>query len=252
MKSVRWSVIAALALGNSLAAFAQTEISVIAPGGIRAALEQLIPGFESKTGYKVKATYGSGPGTRQQVARGDAVDVPILQTPYAEVLASGNVVAASATPIASISLGVAVKKGAPKPDISTPDAVKRTLLAAKSLAYPDPASAAAGVSFDETLKKLGLAGQVEPKLRRAQGAAGAMKMTADGEAEMGLTFLSEMGDPGIDIVGPLPREISTPPSLVGFLSTHAKDPKAAKALLDYLSAAEAAPVYKKLRMQPGR
>src|ERR1700693_3571503 len=188
MKSVRWSVIAALALGNSLVAFAQTEISVIAPGGIRAALEQLIPGFESKTGYKVKATYGSGPGTRQQVARGDAVDVPILQTPYAEVLASGNVVAASATPIASISLGVAVKKGAPKPDISTPDAVKRTLLAAKSVGYPDPASAAAGVSFDEALKKLGLAEQLEPKLRRAQGAAGAMKMTADGEAEMGLTF----------------------------------------------------------------
>ena len=118
------------------------------------------------------------------------------------------------------------------------------------MGYPDPASAAAGVSFDETLKKLGLAAQIEPKLRRAQGAAGAMKMTADGEAELGLTFLSEMGDPGIDIVGALPREISTPPSLVGFLSTHAKDPKAAKALLDYLSAAEAAPVYTKLRMQP--
>ena len=125
MKSVRWPVIAALALGNSLAAFAQTEIGVIAPGGMKAALELLIPGFESKTGYKIKATYGSGPGTRQQVARGDAVDVPILQTPYPEVLASGNVVAASATPIASISLGVAVKKGAPRPDISTPDAVKR-------------------------------------------------------------------------------------------------------------------------------
>ena len=252
MKSLRWSVIAALILGNSLVALAQTEISVIAPGGIRAALEQLIPGFESKTGYKVKASYGSGPGSRQQVARGDAVDVPIVQTPFPEVLASGHVVAASATPLASVELGIAVKKGASKPDLSTPEAVKRTLLAAKSVAYPDPASAAAGINFDQTLKKLGLVAEMEPKLRRAPNAVRAMKMIAEGEAELGVTFLSEMGDPGIDIGGPLPREISTPPSLVGFISTHARDPQAAKELLDYLSAAEAAPVYKKLRMRPGR
>jgi molybdate transport system substrate-binding protein len=252
MKTVRWSMIAAIALANLPAAFAETEIRVIAPGGIRAALEQLLPGFESKTGYKVKPTYGPGPATRQMVARGDAVDVAILQTPYEEVLASGNVVAASATPIATISLGVAVKKGASKPDVSTTDAVKRTLLGAKSVAYPDPANAAAGQSFDATLKKLGLTSQLEPKLRRAEGAAGAMKMTSDGEAEIGVTFLSEMGDPGVDIVGALPREIATPPALVGFISAHAKDSKAAKALLDYLSAADAAPVYKKLRMQPGR
>ena len=77
-------------------------------------------------------------------------------------------------------------------------------------------------------------------------------MAATGEAEIGLTFMSEMEEPGIDIVGILPREISTPTRLVGFVSAHAKDPKAAKALLDYLSSAEAAPVYKKLLMQPGR
>ena len=249
MKSVRWSVIAAVALGNSLAAFAQTEIRVIAPGGMKAALEQLIPGFEHKTGYKINASYGSGPGTRQQVARGDAVDAPIVQTPFPEVLASGHVVAASATPLASIQLGIAVKKGAPKPDISTTDAVKRSLRAAKSVAYPDPASAAAGVNFDLALKNMGLTAEIEPKLRRAPGAAGAMKMTAEGEAELGVTFLSEMGD-SVDSAGPLPKEVSTPPGLVGFLSTRAKDPKAAKALLDYLSGPEAAKVYTKLRMQP--
>jgi molybdate transport system substrate-binding protein len=89
-------------------------------------------------------------------------------------------------------------------------------------------------------------------IKLGQGGAGAMAMVAKGDAEIGLTFLSEMEDPGIDVVGPLPREISTPTSLVGFISTHAKDPAAAKALLDFLSSPSAAAVYKAQRMQPGR
>jgi molybdate transport system substrate-binding protein len=247
-------LLVAIALGSLYNAGAQTnEVTLIAPGGIRAAVEQLIPGFEHKTGRKVKATFGSGLGTKKQVASGEAFDVPIVQPPFPEVLSSGNVVASSATPLASVAVGVAVRKGAPKPDISTPEAVKRMLLAAKSISYPDPkGGAAAGVSFDQTLRQLGIADQVESKLKRAQGGAGAMAMAAKGEVEIGLTFVSEMEDPGIDIVGALPREISQPTTLVGFVSTHAKDPAGAKALLEYLSSAEAAPVYKKLHMEPGR
>jgi molybdate transport system substrate-binding protein len=229
------------------------EITLIAPGGIRSAVEQLIPGFEHKTGYKVKATFGSGLGTKKQVAGGEAFDVPIIQPPYPEVLASGNVVANSAKTLASVAVGIAVRKGAPKPDISTPDGVKRTLLAAKSISYPDPAGgAAAAVSFDLALKNLGIDRQVESKLKRAQGGAGAMAMAAKGEAEIGVTFLSEMNDPGVEVVGPLPRKISTPTTLVGFVSSHAKDPVAAKALLDYLSSPDAAATYKANGMQPGR
>ena len=234
-------------------ASAQSQVTLIAPGGIRGAIEQLLPGFERKSGHTVKATFGSGGGTKQQVVRGEAFDVPIVQPPYPEVLASGNVVANTETPLASVAVGVAVRKGAPKPDISTPEAVKRMLLAAKSISYPDAASgAAAGVSFNETLKKLGIAEQMQSKIRKAQGGAGAMALAAKGEVEIGLTFLSEMGDPGIDVVGPLPREISTPTTLVGFVSSHAKDPAAARALLQYLSSAEAAAVYKAHGMQPGR
>jgi molybdate transport system substrate-binding protein len=248
------SAFIAIAVGNPPGASAQSnEITLIGPGGIRAAIEQLIPGFERKTGDKVKATFGSGLGTKQQVARGEAFDVPIVQPPYPEVLASGNVVAGSATTLASVAVGVAVRKGAPKPDISTPAAVRKLLLEAKSIAYPNPSGgAAAGVSFDETLKKLGIAGQVESKLKRAQGGAGAMAMAAKGEAEIGLTFLSEMGDPGIDVVGPLPTAISTPTTLVGFVSSHAKNPAAAKALLDYLASPEAAAIYRAQGMRPGR
>jgi molybdate transport system substrate-binding protein len=254
MKRLLLSAVVVLALGNLYTAGAQSnEITLIAPGGIRDAVEQLIPGFEAKSGHKVKATFGSGLGTRKQVASGEAFDVPIIQPPYPEVLASGNVVAGSATTLASVSVGIAVRKGAVKPDISTPAAVKSTLLAAKSISYPDPAGgAAAGVSFDQTLKKLGIAEQVESKLKRAQGGAGAMAMAAKGEVEIGVTFVSEMGDPGVDIVGPFPKEMAPPTTLVGFVSSHAKDPGAAKALLDYLSSPAAASVYKAHGMQPGR
>ena len=127
------------------------------------------------------------------------------------------------------------------------------LLSAKSVSYPDAkGGAAAGVSFLATLKKLGIEDQMKATLKAAQGGAGAMKMAASGEAEIGLTFMSEMEEPGIDIVGPLPTSISEPTRLVGFVHTKAKDPKAAQALLDYLSSPAAAAVYKKMGMQPGR
>jgi molybdate transport system substrate-binding protein len=251
VKNLVPAAMAAIVLANSHAAHAQEQITLIAPGGIRAAIEKLIPVFERNTGIKVKATFGSGLGTKQQVARGEAFDVPIVQPPYPDVLASGNVVASSATPLASVTVGVAVKQGAPKPDLSTTEAAKRALLAAKSVAYPNPAGgAAAGVSFDETLKKLGIAGQMEPRLKRAQGGAGAMAMVAKGEAEIGLTFVSEMDEPGIDVVGPLPREISTPTSLVGFVSAHAKNPAAARQLLEFLASKDATAAYRAEHMQP--
>ncbi len=246
------ALLAAAVLAASVGAHAQAEITLIAPGGARAPVEQLIPGFEKKTGMKVKATFGTGLVTKKQVIDGEAFDVPIVQPPLDVVVASGSVVASSATPLATVAVGVAVKKGAPKPDISTPEAVKKMLLGAKSISYPDgKGGAAAGVSFDATLKKLGIYDELQPKIKLAPGGAGSMAMTAKGDVEIGLTFLSEMDDPGIDIVGALPKAISTPTGLVGYVSTKAKDPAAAKALLDYLSGPEAAAVYKSLRMTPG-
>ena len=139
MKRLSSSALVALVVGSS--ALAQSEVTLVAPGGARAALEQLIPAFEKKSGYKVKATFGSGLGTKQQVARGEPFDVPIVQPPYPEVLASGNVVKDSAKTLASVAVGVAVRQGASKPDISTVDAVKRMLVGAQSISYPDPAAA---------------------------------------------------------------------------------------------------------------
>lgn len=129
-----------------------------------------IPGFESKTGHKVKATFGSGGGTKQQVARGEAFDVPIVQPPYQDVLALSKVVVASATQLASVALGVAVRKGAPKPDISTPEQSNVCCWRRGRFPIGRLTREAAGVSFNETLKQLGIAGQLQPNIKLAQGA----------------------------------------------------------------------------------
>ena len=230
------------------------EVTLIAPGGIRAAVQQMIPGFEKKTGHKVVAIFGSGNGTKARVVKGEAFDVPIVQPPYPDVLASGNVVAASETPLAHVAVGVAVRPGTPHPDISTPEAVKKLFLSAKSIAYPNPAGgAAAGVSMNHTLEVLGIADEMKPKIKLAQGGAGAMKMLAEGQVDIGLTFISEIiTEKGVEVVGPLPEAISIPTRLSGFLGAKAKDKEAAKALLSYLSSPEAAEVYKERGMVPGR
>lgn len=254
MKYLLWlAVVAALILGNLGSAQAQGELVVIAAGGGRGALEQLIAGFELKSGYKVTATFGSGPGTNQKVAGGEAFDVAVVQSPYPDVLASRNVAAGGGTPLANFALAVGVRQGAPKPDISTPEAVKRMLLAAPSVACADASTgSAAGVSCNALLKKLGITEQVQPKIKVAQGGGvGAMALVAKGEADVGLAFVTEMKTSGIDVVGPLSREISPPPVLVGFVSAHTKNSSAAKALLEYLSAPGAAAVYKAQGMQPG-
>jgi len=243
------TIMAALSCGAASAA----EVTLIAPGGIRAAVQQMIPAFERATGHKVNATFGSGGGTKERVMKGEPFDVPIVQPPLEPVIASGHVVTASETPLATVAVGVAVRTGAPKPDISSADAVKRLLLGSNAISYPNAASgAAAGVSLNETLQKLGIADAMKPKIKIAQGGRGAMELLAKGDVDIGLTFISEIiTEPGVEVVGPLPREISTPTVLVGFVSANSKEPEAAKALLRYLSSPEAAAVYKQRGMQPG-
>src|SRR5215475_3143199 len=243
------TIMAALSCGAASAA----EVILIAPGGIRAAVQQMVPAFEQTTGHKVNATFGSGGGTKERVIRGEPFDVSIVQPPLEPVISSGRVVAASETPLANVAVGIAVRTGAPKPDISTADAVKRLLLGSSAISYPNAASgAAAGVSFNETLQKLGIADAMTPKIKIAQGGRGAMELLAKGEVDIALTFISEIiTEPGVEVVGPLPRDISSPTALVGFISAQSKEPEAAKAVLRYLSSAEAAAVYKQRGMQPG-
>src|SRR5262249_45496989 len=150
---------------------------------------------------------------------GAPFDLPVVQPPYDDVIASGNVVRDTETPFAIVPMVVVVKKGNPKPDISTPEAVKRMLLAAKATSYPDGAGGrggAAGMSFDATQKQLGIYDEVQAKVKRVRGKS-LQQLVIDGDIDFAVTFASEVDDPGVEIVGPLPRAISTPTGLVGFL-----------------------------------
>jgi molybdate transport system substrate-binding protein len=253
MKQLLSSAAVVLVLCSSQNGWAQ-EVTLVAPGGMRCPIDRMKPDFERKTGHVLTATIGAGGATHQQVVRGAAFDVPIVQPPYQDVIASGNVIPGTETPLATVAIVVVVRKGQPKPDISTPDAVKRMLLAAKAISYPDGnggLGGAAGVSFDNTQKQLGILEEMKPKVKRVQGVS-LMQLLTKGDIDVAVTFASEVNDPGVDVVGALPRAISTPTALVGFISSHAKAPDAAKALLSYLSSADAAVAYRACAMQPGR
>jgi len=247
------AVVVALALGVPSSARAQSEITLLSPNPIEATINKLVADFEAKTGAHVKVTYGTGVSTRKTVASGQALDVSILFAPFPEALKTGNIDPKSATVIARLRLAIAVKKGAPKPDISTAAAVKRTLLNAKSIISVDPEQGSVGGAVLLALDKMGLTAQVKPKIKWVQGGGVVQDAVAKGESELAFgPYLSDMRNPGLDVVGALPPEAATPVDITGFLSTSVKDRKAARALLDYLASREAAPAYQAAKIFPVR
>ena len=249
---LKTALVLALILGASCGVRAQDEVTLVTIAGIRQPIDELLHRYEAKTGHKVKTVYGPVPATRKHVIDGDAFDLAVVLLPDAEVTSSSNIVPGSGTIVASLLVGAAVTKGAPKPDISTPDALKRTLLSAKSISYSDPSGgSAAGTSFADTLKALGIAQQVQSKAKMGKGGGEAMASVTKGEAEIGFVFYNEINEPGVDVVGPLPAKVSPPIHLVGVFSSHAKNLAGAKALLEFLSSPEAMSVYKAARLEPG-
>jgi molybdate transport system substrate-binding protein len=240
----------ALLLGISPGAQAQTEVTLLAPNPIRRTLVKVVPGFD-KTGYTAKMTLGGGLGTRRQVARGEIFDVSIILPPFPEALASGNIDPKSATTIARLTLALGVKKGAPKPDISTPEALRKTLLAAKTVALVDPSIGSDGNAAHEALQKLGVIDLIDSRIKLARTATATAELVGQGQADLCIYYLNEMEkNDMVDVVGRLPEKFAPPVNVVAFISTHVKDAKAAKALVDYLSSPEAEAIYKENGLLP--
>ena len=246
-------VAAAVLLGVVCRTSAQTEITLLSPNPIEETINKVVADFQAKTGNRVKVTYGTGVGTRKTVASGGALDVTLLFSPFDEAIRTGNVVRDSATVIARQRLAIAVKKGAARPDISTRDAVRRTLLNAKSIISVDPDQGSVGGAVLLTLDKLGLTQQLRPKIKWVPTGGVVQDAVAKGEYELALgPYLSDMRNPGLDVVGALPPDASYVVDVTGFLSTSAKDSKAAKALLDFLASHDRAPVYESAKLFPAR
>jgi molybdate transport system substrate-binding protein len=248
---ISWIAVVALALVVSSSARAQTRVTLLTPDPIKGVIDKLVQQFETKTGNQVQESYGTGVGTRKTVSESGALDVTLLFAPFDEALKTGNVDKNTQTVVATLRLAIAVKKGAPKPDISTAAAVKQTLLHAASIVSVDPNQGSVGGAALLALQKMGIADQVKPKIKWLPGGGEVQQSVANGETEIALgPYLSDMRNPGIDVVGALPPEAATPVDITGWLSTNALDPKAARALLDYLRSKEAAPVWEAAKAFP--
>jgi molybdate transport system substrate-binding protein len=230
------------------------EVRVMISGGLSAAYNVLVPEFERQTGNKVLTAYGPSMGTTVnaipvRLERGEAADV-LIMVGYAlgDLVKNGKVVPESRVDLVKSPIGVAVKAGAPHPDISSADAVKRALLAAKSIAYSDSAS---GVYVStEMFQKLGIADEMKDKARKIP-ATPVGEIVAKGEAEIGLQQVSELKPvQGIDIVGPLPDELQKITVFSAGIATVSKEPEAGKALIRFLGSPAARDEIVKSGMDP--
>jgi len=215
------------------------EVRVMISGGLTAAYQALVPEFEKSTGNKVLTAYGPSMGTTTnaipvRLERGEPADV-LIMVGYAltDLVNKGKVVAGSQVDLTRSPIGVAVKSGAPKPDISSVDAVKRALLAAKTIAYSDSAS---GVYVStEMFDKLGITEAMKDKARKIP-ATPVGEIVAHGEAELGFQQISELKPvKGIDIVGPLPKEIQQITIFSAGIATVSKEQEAGRALIEFLA-----------------
>src|SRR6201987_3337900 len=215
------------------------EVRVMISGGLTPAFNALVPEFEKQTGNKVLVAYGPSMGTTVnaipvRLERGEPADV-LIMVGYAltDLTKKGKVVPDSQVELVQSAIGVAVKAGAPKPDISTADAVKRALIAAKTIAYSDSAR---GVYVStEMFKKLGIEEEMKGKARKIP-ATPVGEIVAKGQPELGFKQISELKPvAGIDIVGPLPADLQKITIFSAGIATGSKEPEAGKALIKFLS-----------------
>ncbi|HEY7205440.1 MAG TPA: substrate-binding domain-containing protein [Methylomirabilota bacterium] len=218
------------------------EIQVLSTVGMQPATAELFPQFERASGHKLVVTYGLAAVLKQNFADGRAADVLILTSPLVEDLVKqGKVAAGSKIDVARSGVGIAVKAGAPRPDIGTPDAVKQAVLAAKTIGFAK--EGASGVAFARALERLGILEQIRPKYKDTQAKTG--EMLVAGEIELGAAQIPELlAVPGVDVVGPLPADLQTVTVFSVGLSAEAKQADAAKALIQFLAGPTAAPVYR--------
>jgi molybdate transport system substrate-binding protein len=226
------------------------EIKVLSTNGVKALVEALAPRFEQAARHRVVVSFGSAVSLTQEIEAGAAFDLAILTAAAIDDLAKRGKLAPASVTIARSGVGVAVRVGAPKPDIGTADALKRALLAAKSVAHTT--QGASGVYFETVLiERLGIAAEIKAKARTQPGGL-VGGLVASGEAELAVQQISELlAVDGIDYVGPLPPELQHYTVFTAALSSDARQPAAAKAFIDFLTAPSALRVIKAKGMEPG-
>jgi molybdate transport system substrate-binding protein len=233
-------------LGGVLGALAMTaaasgaEIVVLSGGAVRSPLLAAVPSFETRSGHAVRFTFAPAGEIAERVAAGEVYD--LLIAPAEDVAAyerRGKVVRGSGVPLGKVGIGVAVHERAAIPDISTPDAFRRTLLAASSVVYIDPARGTSGKHFAAVLGELGIAREVNAKAKLGSGGE-VVGPVGRGEIELGVHQITAiLAVPGVKLVGPLPPPLQKWTTYTAVRMAGADAPEAARALVEFLSGDEA-------------
>jgi molybdate transport system substrate-binding protein len=254
-RAFRASAVNGFWLCLAIAAAQAAEIRVMTSGGFTEAHNQLVPVFEKATGHKVITAYGASQGGApdsipSRLGRGEPVDIVILAAPALDgLIRDGKVAAGSRVDLVRSTIGMVVKQGAPKPDISTVEALKKTLLEAKSIAY---SASASGVYLStELFPKLGIWDAIKGKSQRIESARVAT-IVAKGDAEIGFQQMSELKPfvPSVEIVGPLPEGAQRVTLFSAGMAISPQAPEAARELIRFYKSAAAAPVIEKTGLEP--
>jgi molybdate transport system substrate-binding protein len=247
---MKYRLIAAAACGLLMSGAAQSaEITVLSSGAVREIVTELLPQFEKSSGHKVAINWSGTAEIKTQIGGGETYDLVIAAEPVVDAfIKDGKLQSGSRVDLVRSGVGVAVKAGAPKPDIGSAAAVKSALLAAKSVAYSTGPS---GVYVQALFGKLGIADQMKAKSKQTVSGTRVGEYLARGDAELGFQQIAELiHEKGIDFLGPLPPDIQNITVFSSGVHAGAKQPDAAKALQAYLAAPAAAAVVKKNGMEP--
>lgn len=235
----------ALALASTVPAGA-AEVTLLCTNALKSVVEAVGPQFEKASGHKLKIQYSPTGPAKTMIEKGEQIDVTILGSGAIDgLIKTGKLVGATRTELARSSLGVAIRKGAPKPDLGSSEGFTRAMLASKSIAYSK--GGLTGDYLKGLFERLGIAPQMTAKTVFGRSA----ETVAEGKAEFGLTQVSEiLPVAGAELAGPLPKEIQEYSVFPGAVSANAKQAEAAKALLKYLTSPEAAKVMKAKGLEP--
>lgn len=254
MTPMKFSLSAAIALLGlafvplASASVQATELQVLAGGATTAPMKEIAAQFEKDTGHKLVIRYGTTPELAA-MATNSAFDVGIVpHEVFKDSAALSKFVSRPVTEIVRVGLGVAVRSGAPKPDISTPNAFKQTLLKAQSIAAVP--QSAAGYQVTAVFETMGIADALKDKIK-AQGSPGAVvQAVASGEAELGVFLINALTAPGIDVVGPFPGDLQREVFFAARLAADAKQPDVATAFVAYVKSPAASAIFKARGMTP--
>ena len=233
--AARWLLAGALFLVAPCYA-AAAEIKVLSAGAVQEALQELAPTFERSTQHRLEITYGTAGTLRALLDKGARADVIILpEEGIADAAANGWVQAGTRRDLAHVAIGVAVRKGAPQPDITTPEALKRALLEASAVAYMDPTRATSGRYFDRVvLPALGIASEVHAKAK-LQTEGSAAEFVRRGEADIAIQQISELlAVDGVTVVGTLPPPLQKISTYSAAIAANAQAPEPARQFIEFL------------------